>query len=132
MIVPRPGQAAERSYVVGESDTATALGSGDVPVLATPRLLAWLEAATVGALEGSLPDGATSVGTRVDLEHVAPSPVGVTVTVKAEVVAVDGRLVRFDVVALHSDGRLVAQGRITRVNVDRARFVARSGGDPGR
>lgn len=132
MTVPRPGQAAERSYVVEESDTATALGSGDVPVLATPRLLAWLEAATIGALEGSLPDGATSVGTRVDLEHVAPSPVGVTVTVKADVVAVDGRLVQFDVVALHPDGKLVAHGRITRVNVDRARFIARSGGDPGR
>lgn len=132
MTVPRPGQAAERSYVVEESDTATALGSGDVPVLATPRLLAWLEAATVEALEGSLPDGATSVGTRVDFEHVAPSPVGVTVTVKAEVVAVDGRLVRFDVAALHPDGKLVSHGRITRVNVDRARFVARAGGDPGR
>ena len=131
MTVPRPGQAAERSYVVEESDTATALGSGDVPVLATPRLLAWLEAATIGALEGSLPDGATSVGTRVDLEHVAPSQVGVTVTVRADVVAVDGRLVQFDVVALHPDGKLVAHGRITRVNVDRARFMARSSGDPG-
>lgn len=131
MTVPRPGQAAERSYVVEESDTATALGSGDVPVLATPRLLAWLEAATIGALEGSLPDGATSVGTRVDLEHVAPSQVGVTVTVRADVVAVDGRLVQFDVVALHPDGKLVAHGRITRVNVDRARFMARAGGDPG-
>jgi len=132
MTVPRPGQAAERSYVVEESDTARALGSGDVPVLATPRLLAWLEAATIGALEGSLPDGATSVGTRVDLEHVAPSQVGATVTVRADVVAVDGRLVQFDVVALRPDGELVAHGRITRVNVDRARFMARSGGDPGR
>jgi predicted thioesterase len=132
MTVPRPGQAAERSYVVEESDTATALGSGDVPVLATPRLLAWLEAATIGALEGSLPDGVTSVGTRVDLEHVAPSPVGVTVTVKADIVAVDGRLVQFEVVALHPDGKLVAHGRITRVNVDRARFTARAGRNPGR
>lgn len=131
MTAPRPGQAAEQSYVVDESDTATALGSGDVPVLATPRLLAWLEAATVSAVKDGLPDGATSVGTRVDLEHVAASPVGVTVTVKAEVVAVDGRLVQFDVVALHPDGKLVAHGRIKRVNVDRARFMARSGGDPG-
>ena len=130
MTAPRPGQAAEQSYVVDESDTATALGSGDVPVLGTPRLLAWLEAATVRAVMDGLPDGATSVGTRVDLEHVAASPVGVTVTVKAELVAVDGRLVQFDVVALHPDGELVAHGRITRVNVDRARFVARSGGHP--
>ena len=128
MTAPRPGQAAEQSYVVGEADTAAALGSGDVPVLATPRLLAWLEAATVAALDGRLDKGATSVGTRIDLEHVAPSPVGVTVTVRAEIVAVDGRLVQFDLVALHSDGKVVAHGRITRVTVDRARFLARSGG----
>jgi predicted thioesterase len=113
---------------VGDADTAAAVGSGDVPVLATPRLLEWLEAATVAALEGSLPDGATSVGTRVDLEHVAPSPVGATITVRAEITAVDGRLVRFDVEALHPDGEVVAHGRITRVAVDRARFLERSSG----
>jgi predicted thioesterase len=113
---------------VSDADTAAALGSGDVPVLATPRLLAWLEAANLAALEGHLDEGATSVGTRVELEHVAPSPVGATVTVRAEVVAVDGRLVQFDVVALHPEGKVVAHGRVTRVSVDRARFLARSGG----
>ena len=128
MSAPRPGHVAERAYVVGDADTAAAVGSGDVPVLATPRLLEWLEAATVAALEGSLPDGATSVGTRVDLEHVAPSPVGATITVRAEITAVDGRLVRFDVEALHPDGEVVAHGRITRVAVDRARFLERSSG----
>ncbi len=130
MSAPRPGQAVEQSYVVEAADTAAAVGSGDVPVLATPRLLAWLEAATVASLEGSLADGATSVGTRIDLEHVAPSPVGVTVTIRAEIVAVDGRLVQSDVVALHPDGKVVAHGRITRISVDRARFLARSGTNP--
>lgn len=127
MSAPRPGQSAEQSYVVVDADTAVAVGSGDVPVLATPRLLAWLEAATVAALEGSLAEGATSVGTRVDLEHMVPSPVGATVTARAEIVAVDGRLVQFDVVALHQDGKVVAHGRITRISVDRGRFLARSG-----
>ncbi len=126
MSAPQPGLVAEQEHVVGAGDTAAAVGSGDVPVLATPRLLAWLEGASVAALRGSLPTGATSVGTRVDLAHVAPSPVGATVTVRAEVSAVDGRLVHFDVVALHPDGKVVAHGRITRVSVDRARFLARS------
>ncbi|HEX6233151.1 MAG TPA: hotdog domain-containing protein [Jiangellaceae bacterium] len=130
MSSPRPGLAAEQSHVVGEADTAAAVGSGDVPVLATPRLLAWLEAASVAALDGVLADGATSVGTRIDLEHVAPSAVGVTVTVRAEITAVDGRLVQFTVVALHKDGKIAAHGRITRVVVDRARFLARSTGNP--
>lgn len=126
MSAPRPGQSAEQSYVVVDADTAVAVGSGDVPVLATPRLLAWLEAATVSALEGSLAEGATSVGTRIDLEHMVPSPVGATITARAEIVAVDGRLVQFDVVALQ-DGKVVAHGRITRISVDRGRFLARSG-----
>lgn len=127
MSLPQPGQTAEHTHVVNDADTAVAVGSGDVPVLATPRLLAWLEGATVAALEGSLAEGATSLGTRVDLEHVAPSPVGATVTARAEVVSVDGRLVQFDVVALHPDGKVVAHGRITRVSVDRARFLERVG-----
>lgn len=128
MTAPRPGLAAELSRVVTAADTAAAVGSGDVPLLATPRLLAWLEAASVAALEGVLADGVTSVGSRIDLQHVAPSPVGMTVTARAEIAAVDGRLVQFDVVALHPDGKVVAHGRITRVSVDRDRFVARSAG----
>jgi predicted thioesterase len=125
---PRPGLSAELSHVVETADTAAAVGSGDVPVLATPRLLAWLEAASVAALEGVLADGTTSVGTRIDLEHIAPSAVGVTLTVRAEITAVDDRLVQFNVVALNPDGKVAAQGRITRVIVDRTRFLARSTG----
>ena len=125
MTQPQTGQAAELRYVVGVEDTATAVGSGDVPVLATPRLLAWAEAASVTALADVLTEPNTSVGTRVELDHRAASPVGATVTVRAEVVAVDGRLVRFEVIAHHSDGTVVAHGRITRVIVDRGRFLDR-------
>lgn len=122
---PTPGQSAELSYRVSDTDTATALGSGDVPVIATPRLLAWLEAATVAAL-GTLPDGdRTSVGTRVELEHLIASPVGAGLAVRAELTAVDGRLLRFEVVAQHANGEIVAHGRITRVVVGRDRFLAR-------
>lgn len=124
---PRLGAVAERTYRVAAADTAAAVGSGDVAVLATPRLLAWFEAATVSALDGTLAATDTSVGTRVAVDHVAASPVGTEVTVRAEVAGVDGRLVRFDVVAHHPDGKAVAHGRITRVIVNRDRFLNRVG-----
>ncbi|HET8559887.1 MAG TPA: hotdog domain-containing protein [Marmoricola sp.] len=119
------GQQAEREFPVTEADTALAVGSGSLPVLGTPRLLAWCEAATCAALADSLGEGQTSVGTRVSLEHRAASPVGATLRVHAEVVYVDGRLVRFDVRAGHADGKVVATGEVTRVVVDAARFLAR-------
>jgi fluoroacetyl-CoA thioesterase len=111
--------------VVTGSDTATTLGSGDVPVLATPRLLAWAEAATVAAVAGRLDAGATSVGSHVELEHRAASAVGMTVTVTADLIAVDGRLLHFSVAAHDADDRTLATGEVTRVVVDRERFLAR-------
>jgi predicted thioesterase len=123
------GLEAAVSYDVTDADTAMALGSGDVPVLATPRVIAWLEAATVACLASSLEPTTTSVGTRVEVEHVTASPVGATVVARASVSYVDGRLVRFEVAAEHqvADGSpvVVATGRITRVVVDRARFLSR-------
>jgi predicted thioesterase len=124
---PTVGLVADVTHLVGVDDTATALGSGDVAVLATPRLLALAEAATVAAVSGTLPAGSTSVGTRVELEHLAASPVGTRVSVRAELVGVDGRLLRFEVVAEHPDGRVVAHGRLSRVVVDRSEFLQRSG-----
>lgn len=126
---PRP--SATLAFSVTEADTAVAVGSGSLPVLGTPRLLAWCEAATCAALEGSLADGETSVGTRVDLEHLAASPVGAQVQVSARVVHTDGRLRRFAVSARHAGedgvGKLVASGEVTRVVVDARRFLARLG-----
>jgi predicted thioesterase len=124
---PVPGLVAEVTHLVGEDDTATGMGSGDVPVLATPRLLALAESATVAAVAGTLSSETTSVGTRVELEHLVASPVGVRVSVRAELVAIDGRLLRFEIVAEHPDGRVVAHGGINRVVVDRVRFLQRSG-----
>jgi fluoroacetyl-CoA thioesterase len=114
-------------FDVTDEDTAIALGSGDVPVLATPRLLAWLEAATCAAASGAglLDEGRTSVGTRVSLEHLLATPVGGRVEVRADLIHQDGRLVRFAVVATDGAGRLIATGEVTRVVVDRDRFIAR-------
>lgn len=124
------GRTATREFVVSEADTAIAVGSGSLPVLGTPVLLAWCEAATCAALD--LPDGSTSVGTRVALEHLAASPVGATVAVTAAVAYVDpaagsgqrARLLRFAVEARMGEV-LVGSGEITRVVVDAERFMAR-------
>jgi fluoroacetyl-CoA thioesterase len=108
---------------VGPQDTARALGSGDLEVLGTPRLLAWCEAATCAALTDLAP-GVTSVGTRATLEHLSASAVGAVVEVTARVEHADGRLRRLAVVATCADA-LVATAEITRVVVDRDRFLSR-------
>jgi len=120
------GLTATVDRTVGDEDTAAAIGSGSLSVLGTPRLLAWCEAATCAALEPALEDGQTSVGTRIALEHTAPSALGATVQVTASVVHVDGKLVRFSVAA-RQDGKLVGSGEVTRVVVDAERFMSRVG-----
>lgn len=122
------GRSAHLDFTVTESDTAPVLGSGDVPVLATPRLLAWCEAATCAAVSGALDAASTSVGIHVGLDHLAASPVGARVRVQADVVDVEGRQVRFSVAARHDDGRLVCSGEIVRAVVNVARFLARVAG----
>ncbi len=120
---PETGSAGRHRHVVTHADTATALGSGGVPVLATPRLLAWMEAATVTAVAEQLEDDETTVGTRVELDHVAASTVGAQVVVRAELVTAQGREVVFAVAADDDSGRHLGSGRITRVVVDRSRFL---------
>jgi fluoroacetyl-CoA thioesterase len=123
------GDKATLAFTVTDADTAQALGSGDLPVLGTPRLLAWCEAATCEAVRPSVAAGRSSVGTRVQLDHVGASPVGAAVEVTATVAYVDGRLVRLEVVAQHTVPggveKIVAHGEVTRVVVDRGRFLSR-------
>ncbi len=116
------------TFTVTDDDTAAALGSGSLPVLGTPRLLAWCEAVTCAAIEPELGEGETSVGTRVTLEHTRGSRVGVLLEVTATPVFRDGRLSRFSVVAREADGgRVVGTGEVTRVVVDADRFLGRLG-----
>lgn len=120
------GQRATLDFTVTDADTAAAVGSGDLPVLGTPRLLAWCEAATCAAIAESLTKGQTSVGSRISLEHLSASPVGAHLSVTATAVYVDGRLLRFEVVAAHTaDEKVVGHGEVTRVVVDRDRFMSR-------
>lgn len=109
------------SAVVGIEDTAIALGSGDVEVLATPRVVAMVEAAAIAALGDRLAITTTSVGTHIDLRHLAPSPIGAVVTASAEVIAVEQRTITFSVEAHMGDG-VIAGGTHTRVVVRREGF----------
>lgn len=118
-------ETATLTFTVTEQDTASAVGSGDLPVLGTPRLLAWAEAATCAALADELPSTSTSVGTRVELDHRAASPVGEVLRVTARVLDRDGRQIRFEVTALDSAHTVVGAGEVTRVVVDRERFQSR-------
>lgn len=117
---------ATLTFTVADADTAAAVGSGSLPVLGTPTLLAWCEAATCAAVEPALGAGETSVGTRVELEHTRASAVGAALDVTATPVFADGRLHRFSVVAREAGGgRVVATGEVTRVVVDTERFLGR-------
>lgn len=116
------GLSAEARLTVAEGDTAIAFGSGSVPVLATPRILALCEEATVRAIDGSLDDTETTVGMQVQLDHVQPTAVGCEVRAEATVEAVKGRRILFTVSA-HDDRGLIAAGRVTRVLVERERFM---------
>jgi fluoroacetyl-CoA thioesterase len=143
------GQRASVSAVVADADTAISAGSGDVPVLATPRLLALAEAAAVAAIAPHLAPGMTSVGTSASLEHRRASLVGAEVVVEAELTEVDGRRLMFSFIARESahrpggdgegarsaagaggDGQelVVGAGTVERVLVDRAAFLARAAG----
>lgn len=115
--------SADVEHVVTSADTAEALGSGDLPVLATPRLLAWCEEATCAALE--LDPARTSVGVRVELEHLSATAVGQRVTARATVADDDGRRVTFDVEAHDEHGTVLCRGRVERAVVERERFLSR-------
>jgi fluoroacetyl-CoA thioesterase len=127
-----PAVVTTMRFSVTDLDTAIALGSGDVPVLATPRMVAWFEAATVAAAAPLLDHAGTSVGIEVWAEHRRASPVGAVVEVEVlEVLEVD-RGISFGLVAreLPAAGadagpREIGRGRVVRAVVDRAAFLDR-------
>jgi fluoroacetyl-CoA thioesterase len=107
---------------VTDDDTALALGSGDVPVLGTPRMIAWREAATVAAAAPHLEPGTTTVGTAVRVQHRRPTPVGGRMEVTAEVQASEEGRMTFAVQAVDGDGKVAGTGEIDRVIVRRDGF----------
>ena len=124
-----PGMSASVSLTVSESDTALSLRSGDVPVLATPRLVALCEEASCQVLDGRLGPGRTSVASRIQFDHLVPVPVGAKVTAEATLEKVEGRRLVFTIsvtLDAHDRPALVGAGRLTRVAVDRPAFLAKA------
>jgi fluoroacetyl-CoA thioesterase len=129
-----PGLLSFVRIVVADTDTAIAMGSGDVPVLGTPRLLALAEAAAVAAIRPSLEPALTSVGTSAVLEHKRPSPVGAEVVVEAELTEVHGRRLVFSFIARQKrlpgsaddQDAVVGAGTLERVLVVWDQFVSRA------
>ena len=119
------GLRGDASLVVTDADTAVALRSGSVAVLGTPRLVALFEEATMAALGGRVSPGETTVGMRVQIDHLQPTAVGGRVFAEATLERIDGRRLTFTVSASDAKG-LVAAGKVTRVVVDVARFLAKS------
>ena len=119
-----PGLKGEITRVVTDTDTAAAYGSGLVPVLSTPHLIALMESTAQSVVEPYLAEGQTAVGTRVDMQHLAATPVGMKVRVQAELVEVDGRRLRFHVEAWDEYER-VGEAEHERFIVDRGRFLKR-------
>ena len=121
----QPGLAASIALAVRDADTALALRSGEVPVLATPRLIALCEEASLAAIAGQVPEGHTTVGMRVQLDHLAPTAVGHTVKAEARLDKIEGRRLTFSVSASDDRG-LIAAGKVTRVVVDVDQFMEKA------
>lgn len=120
----RPGLRGSAELVVGDEHTAPSIGSGKVRVLATPVMINLIEAAALAAVEHLLPAGYQSLGTHLDVRHIAATPVGMRVRATAEVVSVDGRTIGFRVEA-RDDVELIGDGTHERVSVNVAKFDQR-------
>lgn len=118
------GSIGSRVITVTEEHTAPFVGSGRVRVLATPVMINLFEAAALEAIEHLLPEGHQSLGTHLNISHIAATPVGMRVTATAEVIAVEGRVVRFNVSA-RDERELIGEGLHDRVIVNVAKFVLR-------
>jgi fluoroacetyl-CoA thioesterase len=123
IVVGLRGQVVTR---VTADQTAAALGSGDVPAFGTPALVALVEAAAVNALAGRLAPDETTVGTWLEVAHLAATPVGAEVRAEATLVAVEGRKLTFTVIACDDRGT-IGEGRHQRMTVSRDRFIAKLG-----
>jgi fluoroacetyl-CoA thioesterase len=119
---PSTGLVGEASMIVGDADTAVAMGSGDLLVLASPRVAALSEEAAVAAVAMQIDAASTTVGTSLALDHLAPSAVGTAVTATARLDAVDGRALVFSIDVVSGD-TVVARVRHERIIVDRDRFL---------
>ncbi len=125
----KPGDIYTAALIVAPEHTAAAMGSGDLPVLATPAIIALMENAAMLALKPSLEAGQSSVGTAISVEHLKASPIGARIEAVATVIAIDGRRVEFSVEAREVPGSgdpvPIGRGTHTRFIVDAVRFLGK-------
>ena len=119
------GAQAERALTVDESNTAAAAGSGSLAVLGTPFMIALMEAATCAAVSPFLEEGETTVGTRIEVDHLKASGTGEKITAKARITGADGRKLTFAVTAENEAGDTVGSGTVERFAVLSERFMAK-------
>lgn len=118
------GLSHTSSVVVSDTNTAIAVGSGDLPVLATPAMTALMENAAMLAVAGELPEGSTTVGGNIKVSHLKPTPVGAEVTATATLEKIDGRKLFFNVIAMQGEA-VIGEGTHLRFIVDRERFMVK-------
>ena len=121
----KPGLEGYAETTVEAADTALEVGSGDLRVYATPCLAAMMEGAACACLEGLLPEGQTSVGTRLDLRHTAATPVGMAVSAKAVLTQAEGRKLTFEITASDEAGE-IGSATHERIIVNTERFLERA------
>ena len=120
------GLSARSIATVTADNTAASMGSGDLPVFATPAMVALMENAAMQAVAGELPEGATTVGAEMNVTHIKPSGLGAAVTATAVLTAVEGRKLTFNVGARDAEG-MIGEGVHVRYVVERARFMEKAG-----
>ena len=118
------GLSYTSTLTVDETNTAITLGSGDMPVLATPAMMALMENAAMNAVKECLPEGRTTVGGHIESSHIKPSPIGSTVKATAVLEKIDGRKLYFKISA-HQGEALTGEGTHLRFIVDRERFLSK-------
>jgi len=118
------GKTASVNTIVDNKNTAKTVGSGSLDVFATPMMIALMEKAACECLADVLEAGQTSVGTHIDVSHIAASPIGTEIIAAAVIEAVDGRGIKFSVTA--NDGnKEIGRGKHTRFIVDAERFMGK-------
>ena len=124
IIMLEKGLSARSAATVAAGNTAAAMGSGDLAVFATPAMVALMENAAMTAVAGELPEGATTVGSEMNVTHIKPSGLGAEITATAVLAEVEGRKLTFNVGARDAEG-LIGEGIHVRYIVDREKFMAK-------
>ena len=122
-----PGLSAEVEDTVSEKNTASALGSGGLPVFASPAMLALMEKAALTVVDSLLPPGWSTVGTEVNIKHISATPVGMKVTARAELLGIDGRALSFKVEAFDETGK-IGEGSHSRFIIENTKFMTKAEG----